>query len=46
MLLQKLFHKDVFFFRIADERGWSPVTNPVDGSVLYEEVSGEIIEDQ
>lgn len=44
-LAQTLANKERVFLRLADDRGWTYVRNPVDNAVLFEEASGKIAVD-
>lgn len=33
------------FLRIADDRGWAQRRDPVDDTILFEEINGELTED-
>lgn len=43
---QVLSNKDCVFLRIANDRGWTYARNPADNAVLFEEINGEVAEDQ
>lgn len=42
---QVLSNKEKVFLRIANDRGWTYARNPVDDSILFEQISGEIVAD-
>eukprot|EP00752_Nemacystus_decipiens_P008749 g7810.t1 len=44
-VVQELTVKEKIFLRLADDRGWTHVRNLVGNSVLFSEISGELIED-
>ncbi|CAM9871775.1 unnamed protein product [Phaeothamnion confervicola] len=44
-VVQVLERNGVTFLRIADDRGWTFTRHSTDNTVLFEEISGEIVED-
>lgn len=44
-LTQTLTNKEKVFLRLADDRGWTYIKDPVDNAVLFEEARGKITVD-